>query len=84
MREVFISYLGEVCRDMRTLIWHGIEEAIQLGLVYDFEGSVIQRIAKSFREFGGVPKPYFRIRKVFNPEIVRNEAECYIKAIKGE
>lgn len=67
-----------------ALIWHGIEEAIQLGLVYDFEGSVIQRIAKSFREFGGVPKPYFRIRKVFNPEIVRNEAECYIKAIKGE
>ena len=53
--------------------------ASQKGLKYDFEGSVIKRISKSFREFGGEAKPYFRIRKVFNPEIIRREAEDLIK-----
>ena len=50
----------------------------QLGLKYDFEGSVIKRISKSMRQFGGKPMPYFRIRKVFNPDIVRTEAENQI------
>ena len=45
---------------------------------------MIQRIAHSFRQFGGVPKPYYRIRKVFNPEIVRREAEEYILRIQAE
>lgn len=57
------------------LIWKGIEFASEKGLAYDFEGSMIKRISKSFREFGGEPKPYFRIRKVFNPEIMRKEAQ---------
>lgn len=58
-----------------ALIWEGIKFAGEMGLKYDFEGSVIKRISKSFREFGGEPKPYFRIRKVFNPEIMRAETE---------
>lgn len=58
-----------------ALIWEGIKFAAEKGLKYDFEGSVIKRISKSFREFGGEPKPYFRIRKVFNPEIMRAETE---------
>lgn len=67
-----------------ALVYHGIQFAHEKGLAYDFEGSMIQRIAKSFRQFGGVPKPYYRIRKVFNPEIVRQEAEDYIKRVQNE
>ncbi|MDE5639783.1 MAG: GNAT family N-acetyltransferase, partial [Odoribacter sp.] len=53
-----------------ALTWDEIELAHELGVSYDFEGSVIKRISKSFREYGAEPKPYFRIRKVFNPEII--------------
>ncbi len=60
------------------LTWEGIKLASQMGLKYDFEGSVIKRISKSMRQFGGKPMPYFRIRKVFNPDIVRTEAENQI------
>ena len=65
------------------LIWEGIKFASQMGLKYDFEGSVIKRISKSMRQFGGVPKPYFRIRKVFNPDIIRIEAEAQIRSLSG-
>lgn len=66
------------------LIWKGIEFAYERGLDYDFEGSMIKRISKSFREFGGEPKPYFRIRKIFNPEIIRKEAENGIEMLVHE
>ena len=64
-----------------ALTWDEIELAHNLGLIYDFEGSVIKRISKSFREYGATPKPYFRIRKVFNPDIIREEAEQSIKLL---
>lgn len=64
-----------------ALIWEGIKLAHNKGLSYDFEGSVIKRISKSFREFGGVPKPYFRIRKIFNKDIILKETESQIKLI---
>ena len=54
--------------------WRGIELAHEKGLAYDFEGSMIERISKSFREYGGVPKQYFRVRKVFSPEVIEREA----------
>ncbi len=63
------------------LTWEGIKFASQMGLKYDFEGSVIKKISKSMRQFGGKPMPYFRIRKVFNPEIIRSEAENQILEI---
>lgn len=61
-----------------AVIWESIKYVSEMGLKYDFEGSVIKRISKSFREFGGEPKPYFRIRKVFNPDIMRAETEKII------
>lgn len=64
-----------------ALTWEGIKIASKKGLKYDFEGSVIKRISKSFREFGGEAKPYFRIRKVFNPDIIRAECEKSIEQI---
>ena len=65
-----------------ALTYRGILTAHELGLAYDFEGSMIKQIAKSFRQYGGIPTPYYRIRKVFNPEIVRAEAENYIRELE--
>lgn len=67
-----------------ALTWDEIELAHELRLQYDFEGSVIKRISKSFREYGAVPKPYFRIRKVFDPDIAREEAERSIDQLRKE
>lgn len=61
-----------------ALTHHSIQLASEKHLAYDFEGSVIKRINHAFREFGGVPKQYFRIRKVFSPDIIRAEAERQI------
>lgn len=67
-----------------TLIWEGMKLAGSKGLKYDFEGSVIKRISKSFREFGGKPKLYFRIRKIFSPEVIRMEADRQIEKLVEE
>lgn len=64
-----------------ALVWTGINEAASKGLSYDFEGSVIKRIANSNRLFGAEPRPYFRIRKVFAPEVIRMEAEQHIRQL---
>lgn len=66
-----------------ALIWEGIQFAHKKQLRYDFEGSVIKRIAKSIREFGAEPRCYFRIRKVFNPEILREECESSIAVLRS-
>lgn len=66
------------------LTWEGIKFASEKGLKYDFEGSVIKRISKSMRQFGGKPMPYFRIRKVFNPQIIRAEAEEQIRILQEQ
>lgn len=66
-----------------AVIWESIKYASEKNLAYDFEGSMIKRISKAFREFGGEPKPYFRIRKVFNPEIMRAETEKIIAETGG-
>lgn len=47
------------------LIDYSIGEAHKLHLKFDFEGSVIKNVNHAFREFGGIPKPYFRIYKEF-------------------
>lgn len=67
-----------------ALIYHGIEFAHDKGLAYDFEGSMLPQVQRSFRQFGGTPMPYYRIRKVFNPAIVRREAEDYIRSLQAE
>ena len=58
-----------------ALVFEGISLAAKKGLKFDFEGSVIRQINHSFREYGGTPQLYYRIRKVFRPEIIRKEAE---------
>lgn len=63
-----------------ALVDEGIRRSLRRGLDFDFEGSVIKRINHSFREYGGTPMMYYRIRKVFNPDLVFSEAK--IKAEK--
>lgn len=67
-----------------ALTWYAIQLASQMKLKYDFEGSVIKRISKSFREFGGEPKRYYRIRKIFNEDILRKECEEQITKLREE
>ena len=57
-----------------VLVDECIRRSLNRGLCFDFEGSVIKRINHSFREYGGTPMLYYRIRKVFNPEIIMEEA----------
>ncbi len=65
-----------------ALTWDEICLSHDLSLGFDFEGSVIKRISKSFREYGGELKPYFRIRKVYNEKIAYNELSEKIKYLK--
>ncbi len=67
-----------------ALTYFGICRAHEMKKGYDFEGSMIERISKSFRRYGGDPKPYFRIRKIFNPEIIQREANEQIAKLKQE
>lgn len=67
-----------------ALSWEAIQFAGKVGKKYDFEGSVIKRLSKSFRQFGGEPKYYYRIRKVFNPEILKMEYENQLKSLIQE
>ncbi len=65
-----------------ALVHKSIEKAHEKGLKFDFEGSVVKQINHSFREYGGRPVEYYRFRKVFNPEIIRKEAEEAINALQ--
>ncbi len=45
------------------LIWEGIRLSYELGLGFDFEGSIIEPVETFFRPFGGKLTPYFAISK---------------------
>ena len=80
MYHLLGGYMPEYSKNQGylSLTYAGIQLAHEKGLAYDFEGSMIKQIAKSFRQYGGEPTPYYRIRKVFNADIIRAEAERYI------
>ncbi|MCX6250373.1 MAG: methicillin resistance protein [Bacteroidetes bacterium] len=40
---------------------------------FDFEGSMIENVENSFRQFGAVQKPYFLISKTFSPRLKMKE-----------
>ena len=65
-----------------ALRWEAMKLAHEKGLMFDFEGSVIKRITRSVREYGGSPKIYFRIRKIFNSNVIRMEAEREIALLE--
>ena len=45
------------------VLWEGIRWASEQGKQFDFEGSMVEPIERSFRSFGGRQVPYFSIEK---------------------
>ena len=45
------------------MIWEAIKHVSDKTQAWDFEGSMIENVESSFRQFGGVPVPYFEISK---------------------
>lgn len=52
---------------MAWLTTEAILWAMQQGLTFDFEGSMVPSIARSYREFGGVPTTYYSAEKYYRP-----------------
>lgn len=49
---------------LNFLIFSAVKRLPKSVHIYDFEGSMIPNIEKSFREFGAIPTNYFRVRRV--------------------
>ena len=45
------------------LVWSAIKFTAELGLKFDFEGSMLESIERFFRSFNAIPKTYFYITK---------------------
>lgn len=50
----------------KLLIWEGIKYASQYVDTFDFEGSMIPRVERLYRNFGGTRTSYFEIKKYKN------------------
>ncbi|MFO7863909.1 MAG: GNAT family N-acetyltransferase [Salinivirgaceae bacterium] len=48
---------------MALLMWNAIQDALQMSLDFNFEGSMIEPIERYFRSFGSVQQQYFTIEK---------------------
>ncbi len=62
---------------MSLLIWKGIEEAMDQGLSFDFEGSMIEPIERFFRGFGAEQMPYHSIGRTPSPLLRMKKALSY-------
>lgn len=45
------------------VVWETMKQLSKTVNVWDFEGSMIEGVENSFRQFGGIPTPYFEISK---------------------
>ena len=45
------------------MIWESIKQVSKQTQAWDFEGSMIENVESSFRQFGGIPVPYYEIYK---------------------
>ncbi len=50
-----------------SLLWNAILLAKAKGLIFDFEGSMVETIASYFRSFGAVEVPYYKVEKINSP-----------------
>ncbi len=48
---------------VQLLLWHSIQKSIDLGLDYNFEGTMLPNVEPVFRRFGGEFVPYHKISK---------------------
>lgn len=65
------------------LLWEGIRFASSVSREFDFEGSMIPGIERFFREFGGRPRLFFRVRKGGVPFSLLHWAKPYVKRLIG-
>ena len=45
------------------VVWEAMQKAAEQTKAWDFEGSMIENVESSFRQFGGVPVPYYELFK---------------------
>jgi len=46
---------------LALLIWEALRLASHLGVVFDFEGSMLPRVERMFRAFGAEQRPYLQL-----------------------
>lgn len=76
-----VSLEGRKTCALDYCVWNAISEFSAKGIKsYDFEGSMIENVEESFRKFGAIQTPYFKIYKTFtkNP-IIRAVIEKKLK-----
>lgn len=49
------------------VVWEAMKRLSRTTRAWDFEGSMIEGVENSFRQFGAVPTPYFQISKYSKP-----------------
>ncbi len=57
---------GKATEAVACLIWRSLQECMQKGKDYDFEGSMIPGVEQFFRSFGGEQIPYHQVTKTSN------------------
>ena len=71
------EYRNSAAQDL--LIWHMIKEASNVTKKFDFEGTMLPTVNKTFRSFGTVQKSYHSISKIYNKKL--KIATCLREAI---
>lgn len=71
------------------LVWEAIKFSSKIGLMFDFEGSMMENVATFFREFGAEPIPYHSIWKNFSTKAkiynsIHGMARSIYHTLKGE
>lgn len=46
---------------LSLVLWEGIKLAIEKGLAFDFEGTMLENVEPHFRSFGAVQTPFFTV-----------------------
>jgi hypothetical protein len=63
------------------VLWEAIRFASTVTQKFDFEGSMIERVEASFRNFGAKQKPYFLVQKD-NRSIVKKAIRNILNAVR--
>ena len=71
------EYRNSAAQDL--LIWHMIKEASNVTKKFDFEGTMLPTVNKTFRSFGTVQKSYHSISKIYTKKL--KIATCLREAI---
>lgn len=66
------------------LVWEMIKFVADKTKVFDFEGSMIEGVENSFRQFGAKQHPYFNISKTYNKRLkVLKHVAAILRMLRG-